>query len=67
MTKSDHSSTKVINQHGPMGFVLSVAFVGALVYFCQQAANFGEVLLAFLKALVWPAYLIYHVFQALGV
>ena len=66
MTKGDHTSTKVINQHGPLGFVMFVAFIGALVYFSQQATNFGEVLFAFLKALVWPGYLIYHALQALG-
>jgi hypothetical protein len=66
MTKSDKASVKIINQHGPMGFVLFVAFVGALVYFFQQADNFGDVLFAFIKALVWPGFVTYHVLQLLG-
>ena len=66
MIKGDKTSVKVMNQHGPMGFVMFVAFVGSLVYFLQQAHNFGDVLFAFLKALVWPGFVVYHVLQLLG-
>lgn len=66
MTKSDKASVKAMNQHGPMGFVMFVAFVGALVYFLQQANDFGDVLFAFIKALVWPGFIVYHVLQLLG-
>jgi hypothetical protein len=38
---------------------------GALVYFWQQADSVGQYLLAILKALVWPAFLVYEVFQGL--
>jgi hypothetical protein len=31
----------------------------------QQADSFGQYLLAILKALVWPAFLVYEVFQGL--
>jgi len=67
MKKGDNASVKVINKHGPMGFVLFTAFVGALVYFMQYAHNFGEVLFAFIKAIVWPGFVVYHVLQFLGV
>lgn len=67
MSKNDRPSVKVINQHGPMGFVMFVAFIGAFTYFAQQADNFGGILLAFIKALVWPGFVIYHVLQALHV
>jgi hypothetical protein len=66
MLKSDKNSVKIINQHGPIGFVMFVAFIGAFVYFCQIAHNFGDVLFAFLKALVWPGFVVYHVLQLLG-
>ena len=36
-----------------------LAFLGALIYFEQQAHSFGEVLLAFFQALIWPAILVY--------
>ena len=66
MTHSDKHSTQVINQHGPLGSVMFVTFIGAFVYFLQHTQNFGEVLFAFVKAFVWPGIVIYHVLQNLG-
>ncbi len=43
-----------------------MAFVGALVYYVQQATSFGTGVLGVLKAIVWPAVLIYKVFSLLG-
>ncbi len=57
---------KVINQEGGMGFIMFVAWFGALVYFINQASGFWEVMLAFLKACVWPAILLYHVLSVVG-
>lgn len=36
-----------------------LGFLGALVFYIQQASTFGEGLLGILKALVWPAFLVY--------
>jgi hypothetical protein len=41
------------------GAVYGLGFIGAVIYFIQHAASFGEGVLGFLKALVWPAFLIY--------
>jgi hypothetical protein len=57
-------TVKVMNDHGPMGWALFAAYIGAAVYFVQQSAGFGGFILALLKAAVWPAYVIHH---ALGV
>ncbi len=43
--------------------VYGLGLIGALVYYLQQADGAAEYLLAVLKALVWPALLVY---QALG-
>lgn len=40
--------------------------IGAGVYFVQQASGFGEVLVAILKAIVWPAYFVWEFFSHLG-
>lgn len=64
--KSDKSSVKVINRHAPAGFVGFVAFVGAFVYFLQDTKDFGDVIVAFFQALVWPGFVVYHVLQMLG-
>ena len=45
--------------------VYGLGLIGALVYFWQQADSFGGYLLAILKALVWPAFLVYEAFQRL--
>ena len=66
MTKNN-PSVKIINQHGPVGFVLFVAFIGAAVYFVQHSAGFWGFILAILQAIVWPAFVVYHVLQVLKV
>lgn len=59
-------TVKVINQSGPTGFVLFIAWIGALVYFAQRAEGFGEFLLAFLKSLVWPAFVLHRAMELLA-
>ena len=63
----DNKTVKVINKSGPMGFTLFLGFVGSLVYFVNQADGFWAVILAFLKACVWPAFFVYYGLDALGV
>lgn len=50
---------------GASGGVYGLAFVGALIYFIQHATTFGIGVLGFLKALVWPAILIYKLLDFL--
>jgi hypothetical protein len=51
---------------GASSAVYGLGLIGALVYFIQQAANFGEGVLGVLKAIVWPAFLVYEAFGFLG-
>jgi len=63
-----NKTVKVIKQSEGLGnFVLFVAWFGAAVYFIQQSEGFWGFILALLKACVWPAYVLYHVLQALNV
>lgn len=66
MAKGNGSTVKVINQHGPFGFVMFVAWVGAFVYFLQGIKDFGGFLWAFIEACVWPGIVMYHVLGLLG-
>lgn len=43
------------------GGVYGLAFIGALIFYIQRATSFSEGFMGFLKALVWPAILIYKV------
>lgn len=61
----DERTVKVINQHGPFGFVMFVAFIGAFVYFLRDSKDFGDAIVAFLQAIVWPGILIYNVLLSL--
>ncbi len=67
MAKGKNASVKVIDKSGPTGFVLFVAWIGALVYFVQQSFGFWGFVLAVLKSFVWPAYVLYHIMQVLRV
>ena len=48
------------------GGIYGLAFIGALVYYIQHAANFAEGFMGFLKALVWPAILVYKLLELLA-
>jgi len=40
-----------------------LGLIGAAVYYIQQATTFGEGALGILKALVWPAMLVYKLLE----
>lgn len=56
--------TKVRNT-GLLGGSYGLTFIGAAVYFIGHAATFWAGVLGFLKALVWPAFVIYKVLELL--
>lgn len=51
--------------HGAGGAVYGLGFLGSLVYFIQHATSFGGVLFGVLKALLWPAFLLYKIAELL--
>ena len=67
MLKHENSFIKITHDHGPLGFVFFVAYIGAVVYFFDQMPTFGGFFLALIKAIVWPAFLLYHGLDALQV
>jgi len=46
---------------GGIGGFMFLAFIGAAVYFVSQATDFWSGVLGILKAIVWPAFLVYQV------
>ncbi|MDX1765491.1 MAG: hypothetical protein R3313_00905 [Candidatus Saccharimonadales bacterium] len=48
---------------GGGGMLYFVGFIGAVVYWMQAAVGFGAVVTGFLKALVWPAYVVYKLLE----
>lgn len=64
---SKERAVKVVSDHGPLGWVLFVAWVGAAIYFYQQDPGFIGFFVALIKAAVWPAYVLYQVLGLLGI
>lgn len=50
---------------GGSGAVYGLGLIGAAIYFISHADTFWMGVLGFLKALVWPAFLIYYAFEIL--
>lgn len=48
---------------GMSGGIYGLAFIGAAVYFIQHADTFWMGVLGILKALVWPALIIYKALE----
>jgi hypothetical protein len=49
------------------GAVYGFGFIGAAIYFISHAATFWLGVLGFLKAIVWPAILVYEAIKSLGI
>lgn len=54
-----------MNSSGAFGGIYGLAFIGAAVYYIQHSATFWEGVLGFIKALVWPAMLMYKLLEFL--
>lgn len=46
--------------------VYCVGFIGALVYYVSTATGFWNGVLGVLKAIVWPAFLVYELLKFVG-
>ena len=50
---------KEIHNPGPANAVYGLGFIGAAIFFISQATTFWSGVLGFLKALLWPAFVVY--------
>ncbi len=48
------------------GAVYGLGFIGAVIYYISTATGFWIGVLGFLKALVWPAFLVYELLKFLA-
>lgn len=58
--------TKVIHKGRGAEAVYGLGFIGALVYYIGTATTFWLGVLGFLKALVWPALLVFEALKYLN-
>lgn len=52
-----------IHRNGPSGAVYGLGLIGAAIYFISIASGFWMGVLGFLKAIVWPVFLVYEAFK----
>lgn len=63
--KSCKKNNKV-NSNASCGGFYGLGFIGAAIYFISNAVTFGAGVIGFLKAIVWPAFLVYEAFKFFG-
>jgi len=57
---------KIIHHSNTSNAVYGLGFIGAAIYYIMQATTFWWGVLGFLKAIVWPAFLVFEALKALG-
>ena len=53
--------------NGGAGAVYGLGFLGAVVYFLQYATTFWMIVLGILKAIIWPALVVYKLLELLKI
>ena len=61
----DHEGARRMKENGMFGGVYGMAFIGAAIYFIQHSATFWEGVFGFIKAIFWPAVLMYKLLEFL--
>lgn len=54
-----------VQNNASSGAIYGLGLIGAAVWFISTATGLWMGILGFLKALVWPAFLVYEAFKAL--
>jgi len=53
--------------NAPSGIIYGLGFIGAAIYFIAKATSIWLGVLGFLKAIVWPVFLVYELFKYLKI
>lgn len=64
--KSKNNSNKKWKANACGGWGYFLGFIGAAIYYISNASGFWMGVLGFLKALVWPAFLVFELLKFLG-
>jgi hypothetical protein len=57
---------KEIQSGAPASAVYGLGLIGAAIYFISHATGFWMGVLGLIKAIVWPAFLVYEAFKHLA-
>lgn len=61
----EHKKYKIMSRGGTSGAVYGLGLIGAAVYYIQNADTFWVGVLGIFKAILWPAFLVYKLFELL--
>jgi hypothetical protein len=53
-----------VKSNAPQSAIYGLGLIGAAIYYISQATTFWLGFVGFLKALVWPAFLVYEALKA---
>jgi hypothetical protein len=54
------------NDSGTSSAIYGLGLIGAAIYFISGATSFWMGIVGFLKALVWPAFMVYELLKYVG-
>ena len=54
------------SQHTPNAAIYGLGLIGAAIYYISSATTFWIGVLGFLKAIIWPVFLVYGLLKYLG-
>ncbi|MGA7721059.1 MAG: hypothetical protein WCA84_07765 [Ignavibacteriaceae bacterium] len=60
-----HHNSKAINNHDGGSAVYGLGLIGAAIYFIQHSATFLAGVIGILKAVIWPAIIVYKFLEFL--
>ncbi len=60
------AKVKKVHSHAHNSAVYGLGFIGAVVYYIITATSFWGGVLGVLKAIVWPAFVVFELMKSLG-
>ena len=58
--------SKDVQKNAPASAVYGLGFIGAVVFYISTATGFWVGVLGVLKAMVWPAFLVFEAFKSMA-
>ena len=56
----------MVHKHAGTGSIYGLGFIGAAIYYISTATSFWIGVLGILKAIVWPAFVVFELLKYLG-
>ncbi len=66
ITMENTEEKKCSSANPQCGAVYGLGFIGAAIYYITAATGFWAGVLGFLKAMVWPVFLVYELLKYVG-